>query len=349
MNIKIPIKVFANRLLERPIYAQLHVTRRCNYRCSFCSAWKTGNLKSEMTIEDYKLVSDYLYDLGVRLITIGGGEPLIRKDIVEIARCFPPSRFIVRIQTNGALLLENNLLDRLDEAGIKRYTVSLDSLNSDEMDSVRGKEHAWEKAVKALTELGRRYPAGCIVSSTAVTSKNIEQLPEIIKFGQKLGVSPAFAPVNIEPDRNADDIHLAGDDISMDPRNIDLQVIEAVFAEIKKIKRSGSLLANSNFYIDESLKYLRTGEKWWKCHAGTLYFLVMPDGDVAPCNELPAVFNLLEKNPCKYMKSRSYLEKVKKMRKQCGGCIHDCWKEPSCLMHPSVLFQRGLEFIKGQI
>ena len=199
-------------------------------------------------------------------------------------------------------MLENNLLDRLDEAGVKRYTVSLDSLNSDVMDSVRGKEQAWEKAVKVLTELGRRYPAGCIVSSTAVTSKNIEQLPEIINFGEKLGVAPAFAPVNIEPGRNADDIHLAGDDISMDPRNIDLQVIESVFAEIKKIKRSGSLLANSNFFINESLKYLRTGEKRWKCHAGTLYFLVMPDGDVAPCNELPAVFNLLEKNPCKYMK-----------------------------------------------
>jgi MoaA/NifB/PqqE/SkfB family radical SAM enzyme len=349
MNMKIAIDVIRNRVMGKPIYAQIHVTRRCNYRCSFCAAWKSGHTGDEMNIDDYKLLSEYLDKLGVRLITLGGGEPLLRKDIVEIARCFPPSRFIVRIQTNGALLLENDLLDKLDDAGVKRYTVSLDSLDSHEMDAVRGKKQAWEKAVNALRVLGSRYPSGCVVSSTAVTSKNIKQLPAIIRFAETLGVAAALAPVNIDPDRKAGDIQLAGDDVSMDPRNVDQDIIESTFLEINNMKRHGASIANSNFYLKQALMYLRTGDKWWKCHAGTLYFMILPDGNVAPCNELPAVFNLLEKNPCSYMKSHEYIKKVKIMRHRCAGCIHDCWREPSYLLHPGILLERGLEYLKGQI
>lgn len=349
MNVKIAIDVIRNRMLEKPIYAQIHVTRRCNYRCSFCAAWKSGHTGDEMTVDGYKLLAEYLDKLGVRLITLGGGEPLLRRDIVEIARCFPPSRFIVRIQTNGALLLENDLLDKLDDAGVKRYSVSLDSLDSHEMDAVRGKEQAWEKAVNVLRVLGSRYSSGCVVSSTAVTSKNIKQLPAILRFAETLGVAAALAPVNIDPDRKAGDIQLAGDDVSMDPRNVDQDIIESTFVKIKDMKKQGAAIANSNFYLKQALMYLRTGDKWWKCHAGTLYFMILPDGNVAPCNELPAVFNFLEKNPCRYMKSHEYIKKVKNMRHNCAGCIHDCWREPSYLLHPSILLERGLEYLKGQI
>jgi len=349
MNIKIAMDVIRNRIIEKPIYAQIHVTRRCNYRCSFCAAWKSGSTGHEMKVDDYKLLAEYLDKLGVRLITLGGGEPLLRKDIVEIARCFPPSHFIVRIQTNGALLLENDLLDKLDDAGIKRYTVSLDSLDSHEMDAVRGKEEAWKKAVNVLRVLGKKYSFGHVVSSTAVTSRNIRQLPAILRFADTLGVAAALAPVNINPDRKDKEIQLAGDDVSMDPRNVEQGIVERSFIEVKNMKKRGAPIANSNFYLKQAMMYLRTGDKYWKCHAGTLYFMILPDGNVAPCNELPAVFNFLEKNPCSYMRSHEYIKKVKIMRRRCAGCIHDCWREPSYLLHPSILLERGLEYLKGQI
>ena len=115
------------------------------------------------------------------------------------------------------------------------------------------------------------------------------------------------------------------------------------------MKRAGLPVANTHHFLDQALAYLRTGDKSWSCHAGTLYLLILPDGNVAPCNELPPVFNILKEDPVALLKNRKYREKVTKMRKACGGCLHDCWREPSNLLKPSIMLERGIEYLKGHV
>ena len=67
-------------------YLRLSVTDRCDLRCKYCMPEKKANFykKSDfLNIDKLKIISFSLFDLGIRKIRITGGEPLIRKDIVE--------------------------------------------------------------------------------------------------------------------------------------------------------------------------------------------------------------------------------------------------------------------------
>jgi Radical SAM superfamily len=73
----------------RPIHAIIQVSNRCNLTCSFCSFWANpARPEHELTLADLQTVSDKLAEAGSLVVSIEGGEPLLRPDAVELVAAF---------------------------------------------------------------------------------------------------------------------------------------------------------------------------------------------------------------------------------------------------------------------
>ncbi|HQB99919.1 MAG TPA: GTP 3',8-cyclase MoaA [Methanospirillum sp.] len=120
----------------RPISnLRISVNSGCNLNCMYCH--REGETKPEtpLSIEDIKAILEVAGKLGIRSVKFTGGEPLIRKDIVEIIRAVPPG-IESSMTTNGTLLAP--LAHDLRKAGLSRVNISLDSLNPDTYQKITG-------------------------------------------------------------------------------------------------------------------------------------------------------------------------------------------------------------------
>lgn len=115
-------------------YLRISVTDRCDLRCRYCMAEKMTFLpRSEvLSLEEIAILADRFIARGVRKIRLSGGEPLVRRDFMELAHRI--GRHLesgtlqeLTLTTNGTHLAEH--ADALYDAGIRRINVSLDSLD----------------------------------------------------------------------------------------------------------------------------------------------------------------------------------------------------------------------------
>src|SRR3954470_1715024 len=103
---------FQNRLAGRPTAVTIEITKRCNATCDFCPYWEADEVEE---VKDFTPVIRYFQPLQV---SITGGEPFLRKDLLDIVRQVkgvPGFRYI-GLYTNGWLLTEEHIAE-LTEAG----------------------------------------------------------------------------------------------------------------------------------------------------------------------------------------------------------------------------------------
>jgi len=114
---------------------RISITDRCNYKCVYCRTGNEGAVYGELPFPDYLRMARLLVSLGITKIRITGGEPLLRKGVVnfvrELSRLQTPSgtRLDIAITTNGHLLAD--MAKPLKDAGLNRVTVSMDAVDPD--------------------------------------------------------------------------------------------------------------------------------------------------------------------------------------------------------------------------
>ncbi len=121
-------------------YVRLSITDRCDLRCRYCMAEKMEFLpRSELlTIEELSQIADLLVARGVRRIRLTGGEPLVRKGVLDLVRLIGDhlghGLEEVTMTTNGTQLA--GAAEQLFEAGMRRINVSLDSRDPERFRSI---------------------------------------------------------------------------------------------------------------------------------------------------------------------------------------------------------------------
>src|ERR1700746_100228 len=123
----------------RPITdLRISITDRCNYKCVYCRAGNEGALYGDLPFEDYLRMARVLVGMGVTKIRLTGGEPLLRKGVVEFVRDLSRLRMPnnghsppldIALPTNGHLLAD--LAQPLKDAGLSRVTASMDAVDPD--------------------------------------------------------------------------------------------------------------------------------------------------------------------------------------------------------------------------
>ena len=121
--------------LGRPLRdLRISVTDRCNFRCTYCMPrevfdqnYKFLPHEAVLSFEEIARLSRVFVGLGVRKIRLTGGEPLVRRDLERLIALLAPLNVDLTLTTNGSLLAKK--ARALKAAGLKRLTVSLDSLD----------------------------------------------------------------------------------------------------------------------------------------------------------------------------------------------------------------------------
>ncbi len=120
-------------------YLRLSVTERCTLRCVYCRKDEGICPKAgELSTDDFFRIAKVCVDLGVNRIRLTGGEPLLRKDIVEIVRMFSTLKGVeeLTMTTNGQMLAEQ--AESLKQAGLTRINISIDSLDPQKYRKITG-------------------------------------------------------------------------------------------------------------------------------------------------------------------------------------------------------------------
>ncbi|MBL8608364.1 MAG: radical SAM protein [Myxococcales bacterium] len=147
----------AGILARKPFQVLVQVTNRCNMRCSFCDFWPNpAPPKDELSVADFVRVADELAELGCFLVSIEGGEPLARPDLVEIVRAFGRHHLPV-LFTNGWFVDETNAR-ALWDAGLAHASVSIDYPDAARHDKKRGLARTTDRAWSAVEVFERTAP-----------------------------------------------------------------------------------------------------------------------------------------------------------------------------------------------
>lgn len=170
---------------DHPTFLLLNVTDRCNCRCTMCQIWRKAE-KSEMTLEEYeRLFQDPIWRR-VRILSLTGGEPFLRKDLKDIilsAAKHLPRLERISLPTNGLLtsaILETtrNILAELPSHIFLKIGISLDGPREIH-DRMRGVPGAFEKAVETLRQLQKLHdPRSELGLLSLFTEENADLLPE---------------------------------------------------------------------------------------------------------------------------------------------------------------------------
>jgi GTP 3',8-cyclase len=140
---------------------RVSITDRCNYKCVYCRTGNEGALYPELPLADYLRMVRIFVSLGIEKVRITGGEPLLRRDVVQFVRELSPLRTLrgdkldLAITTNGHLL--ESMADDLKRAGLSRVTVSMDAVDPAEfarITRVPGSYHQVLAGVRAAKAAG---------------------------------------------------------------------------------------------------------------------------------------------------------------------------------------------------
>jgi len=177
-------------------YLRLAVTDRCNLRCRYCMPAEGIDLvnhRDVLTLEEMQRLGAIFAGLGVRKMRITGGEPLVRKNVVELMAGLRglPTRPEILLTTNG-LLLERNL-PALHAAGVKRINLSLDSLDPENWFRITRRQ-GHETVLRAMDQV-LDFGIGLKVNVVVLPGRNEHELVDFVALTKDRDLSVRF----IEP------------------------------------------------------------------------------------------------------------------------------------------------------
>lgn len=173
-------------------YVRLSVTDRCDFRCVYCMAEDMTFLPRQqiLSLEEIARVARSFVALGTEKIRLTGGEPLVRKDILELVREI--GSYGLRdfaMTTNGSQL--STMAEPLSKAGLHRLNISLDSLDAEKFRSITrtGKLSQVLEGIDAACAAGFR---GIKLNVVVMKGRNDEEIPDLIEFARRKQVDISF-------------------------------------------------------------------------------------------------------------------------------------------------------------
>ena len=172
-------------------YLRISVTDRCDFRCTYCMSENMTFLpkKDLLTLEELERLCSVFIDKGVRKLRLTGGEPLVRKNIMQLINAL--GRKIdegtldeLTLTTNGSQL--QRFAKDLYAAGMRRINVSLDTLDADKFKEIT----RWGDLNRVLAGIDAALEAGLKVKINAVALKdfNGHELPEMLRWAHSKGM-----------------------------------------------------------------------------------------------------------------------------------------------------------------
>ncbi|HEY3309009.1 MAG TPA: GeoRSP system radical SAM/SPASM protein [Desulfuromonadaceae bacterium] len=303
-------------LIKAPLTINWALNNSCNFACRHCySRIEQSDELDGATLRD---CFEKVARLGVMAVNFGGGEPLLRKDLMDLATHAVNLKMRVSMNSNGYLLDRSTAQD-LYEAGFASVGISLDSHDSKIHDQFRGVAGSHERALAAL---GHLKQAGIKTSlSTVICTINQDSLNELIAMALQHGVSR----LNLHNFKCAGHGLANRDELDLSPAEWQAFYRRAMTAKQSfsglELSFDDPVIASLGFPTESTLV------KGSVC--GKLSLAIKSNGDITPCGFIPVVIgNIVKDDLGEIWRKAPLLIKMrhKEPSGKCGSCDHysDC-------------------------
>ncbi len=265
----------------KPVTAVWEITMGCNLRCKHCGSSCEGALPDELTTEEALRLCDDIGRLGLKWITLSGGEPLTRKDWHLIAARLRQNKVVPNIITNGWYITEE-ILDKAAESGIGTFAISLDGIR--ETHDFMRKEGSFDRIMAALDLAGKKNITAGII--TTINKSNIRELPALREILLDKGVTVWQLQIGLPMGNFAENNHLL-----ISPEQVD-EIIDFTFESVNDPRLSIYPADCIGYYNSREVqvrsKAYRSEQPllWQGCTAGKRSFGILHNGDILGCTSI---------------------------------------------------------------
>ncbi len=246
----------------------LEITNRCNLRCKHCYLSAGGHTANELVTSEIKEIITMTKHEGGISVALGGGEPLLHPDWIEIINHALSCGLLVSMGTNASLI-HKDVAKIMADLPIK-IQISLDGASETTHDAIRGKG-SFKATIRGLELLLANGKGKDIVLAFTPMKPNIHEVSAVIDFAHKSGI-PVIQFPPLTPSGRARENWTA-----LQPSQDELYNFwKTIYACANELRGKMDLLADC-FSID-----IRRGGKTYQCSIGT-QFRIDPLGNVYPC------------------------------------------------------------------
>jgi MoaA/NifB/PqqE/SkfB family radical SAM enzyme len=323
-NVPVAVDVWLSRRLDRPAnylpILLLFVTDKCNLRCSMCGVWQhadPGEEDGELTTEEWKAVIRSAARLRTILLSITGGEAILRQDVFEIIRYARENGISVHLCSNGTVLNNDNV-DRLRASGVNTVSISIENMVPEVHEQLRGKG-SFDRAIRGVRLLRERAPEIRVGINYLITAQNFRNMAEMIPFAESLGVHQIkFAPIHTNLQ------HKGKRREEFAPLIFTEKDLDELEAEIKKLAEAASksrLQTTSRAFLDGIVNLYRNPRRGFRCYAGYAACAINPRGIVTPCCDMEGTISVRNKPLEEIWRSAEFQQ----LRRGVRACDKPCW------------------------
>lgn len=281
------------------------ITDGCNLRCPYCYDSSERKLPGQLNTAESMSLMEQIAEAGAATVVFTGGEPMMRRDLFDVARHARKQGLNVNIITNGTYIRNAEIAETMAEL-FQRITVSMDGGTRERHEATRGKGTFAKtmKGLQLLNDAGVRP-----VINHVVTSDNVDSMGEIAALGERFKIKHVRVQHHSDLGRGAED-HLGFE-----------------WADYLKTDRFMWTEPLSEHLLDDSIKAIKPCGVKGNCGMGGNEIYVNSLGNVYPCKLVTGLGDLAGNVRAKPLKELFQAPNMTALRESTvfGGDVHtDC-------------------------
>ena len=312
-----------------PFRIQIDITDKCNFRCPTCTKWNSDPSRRELNTDEWKTIFEKLRNVPLlREVTIGGGEPFMRKDILDILR-FPKAQGLYTVVISNGWHVTASTLGQLGKIGVDRLMVSLNSLRESVHDQSRGAPGSY-KRIMSLIDSWRDQPKTIdLCLANVIMEPNCEELSLLARFVSEKEMNgiiyQVLAPVEAHYpfSKSSKMPHSARDWYRDNPLWVRrIGVLHRQIQELLNLKKQAFPIINPFSQLRKFPTYYKNPNAIRKIPClGTLTTLYIdPFGDIRLCYGFPPIGNIVRDNPHQIWRGN----RARRIRREAKHCTRLC-------------------------
>ncbi|MDD4939449.1 MAG: radical SAM protein [Candidatus Omnitrophica bacterium] len=310
----------------------LVLLENCLLKCKMCHMWECKNDPEEMPAEAWMDLLFSLKDLCGKQTHVHfvGGEPLMKRGIIDIIRFSSQNKFISSMTTNG-FLIDKDMALRIAGSGLDTLVLSLDSLNPRTHDYLRGVPGVYNKVMDAIgyfEAIAAEKPRIHVV--TTIMASNIKELADLALWAQdKKEVANISFQAVMQPFFTPGQGAWYNDEAFSFLWPKDQNELNRSLDELIKLKKSGLKITNASSQFEVFRSYFSSPENFIKkgaCNLGVDSLTVNSSGKMFFCLDKEPIGDIRKDD----VKKAWFSDKAESVRQQIKSCKKNCKLMVNC-------------------
>lgn len=323
-----------NKTIKKPRYCCWVLNYRCMLKCKMCNIWNTNyNQCQETTMEQKKQLVKSLRGIVEPSFEfhLSGGEPLMTEGILDLVNFISSEGYRTNMVTNGFLISESMARD-IANSSLNTLTISLDGVNPETHDSIRGVKGSYDRIMKAIeyTDRFRKNERPKISILTVIMERNLDEMLKLVDWVQqdKRIEMISFQAVTQPFGEEIDNVWFA-----KEKNNIfwpqDAEKTSMIIEKLRELRLNGYKIGNHHNHFLHFREYFKNPDKFLKkikCNLGDYEFHIDPYGKTFFCCLMEPIGNIKTDNLPEIWHSR----KAQDIRGNIYNCKKNCHIMVNC-------------------